>query len=684
MIPPAIGVGNAVATETDSGNTVLRFEVGIVGEHSEPVSVSYVTRSGNGQNTGFVPTSGTLTWAAGDTASQFVEVTVNGDTDFEEDQLVILSLRNPVSSVIRIGNGYGYVLNDDPAAVGTEPGQTDGSDVRIGLTRSELSIVQNAQVVSQGQFALGTDVSIAGHLTADNNFAFEFFSPNIRADRFALTGGTGQDSINITGGQFSTGVYGKTDGQTGQIFFEDQSGTRAVLDWQNIETIAADAGSIDTLQIRLASDVTSAVLEDADAIETGLMQMRINGNVQVPLTFVNPDSSITIVSFNPDLAFSVNSLDSDFTGSVNVVQGGAQLNAASVLKGAAAGTLVAALITEDPLFAGDFITSLVSGSGDAGNSFFTIEDNQLKVLQDTSGVEGATLSIRVQTTNSVGDAVEQVFEIELQDSTSDITLSGSTITENEAAGVTVGQLIGVIPGGTGPYTYTTIGGDGDTNNDGFSVFGDLLRTSDVFDFEVTPTLSVRIRATDQTGLFVEKAFTITVTNVTELSGIDVQNGQTQRSFVNAVDILFDQSSDLLTLLDNNRIQLTRRDLNGNNPFVMAIPTSSVQGNNIRLDFGAQGIGGNRNSNAGDGYYEIAVDLDGDGTFESKRNFYRLLGDVNGDGKVDASDTSLILGSFGTTNRERDTNGDGIVNAIDRILSIRGIGRKLKDGLFVDD
>ena len=62
----------------------------------------------------------------------------------------------------------------------------------------------------------------------------------------------------------------------------------------------------------------------------------------------------------------------------------------------------------------------------------------------------------------------------------------------------------------------------------------------------------------------------------------------------------------------------------------------------------------------------------------------MLQDVNGDGKVDASDTSLILGSFGTTNRERDTNGDGIVNAIDRILSIRGIGRKLKDGLFVDD
>ncbi|MEZ6032938.1 MAG: Calx-beta domain-containing protein [Planctomycetaceae bacterium] len=517
VIPPAIGVGNAVATETDSGNTVLRFEVGIVGEHSEPVSVSYVTRSGNGQNTGFVPTSGTLTWAAGDTASQFVEVTVNGDTDFEEDLLVILSLRNPVSSVIRIGNGYGYVLNNDPAAVGPAPGQTDGSDVRIGLTRSELSVVQNAQVVSQGQLALGTDVSIAGHLTADNNFAFEFFSPNIRADRFTLMGGTGQDSIHITGGQFSSGVYGKTDGQTGQLFFEDQSGTRAVLDWQNIETIAADAGSIDALQIRLASDVTSAVLEDADAVETGLMQIRINGNVQVPLTFVNPGSSITIVSFNPDLAFSVNSLDSDFTGSVNVVQGGAQLNAASVLKGAAAGTLVASLTTEDPLFAGDFITSLVSGSGDAGNSFFTIEDNQLKVLQDTSGVEGATLSIRVQTTNSVGDAVEQVFEVELQDSTSDITLSGSTVTENETAGVTVGQLIGVIPGGTGPYTYTTIGGDGDTNNDGFSVFGDLLRTSDVFDFEVTPTLSVRIRATDQTGLFIEKAFTISVTDVLEWS-----------------------------------------------------------------------------------------------------------------------------------------------------------------------
>jgi hypothetical protein len=105
-----------------------------------------------------------------------------------------------------------------------------------------------------------------------------------------------------------------------------------------------------------------------------------------------------------------------------------------------------------------------------------------------------------------------------------------------------------------------------------------------------------------------------------------------------------------------------------------------------LDFGAQGIGGNRNSNVGDGYYALDFDLDANGSFETTRNFYRLFGDVNGDRIVENLDFSAILSAFGSLGDglDEDLNGDGVVNAQDRLLAIRSRGRAVGSGLHLDD
>jgi len=170
----------------------------------------------------------------------------------------------------------------------------------------------------------------------------------------------------------------------------------------------------------------------------------------------------------------------------------------------------------------------------------------------------------------------------------------------------------------------------------------------------------------------------------QLNAIDVQNGQTQRSFVRNLDLVFSSNSGLFALIDGGRVRLIRFDLDGNNPALISLGNASVVGNNIRLDFGVQGIGGNRNSNAGDGYYEISVDTDSNGSFESKKNFFRLFGDVTGDAKVNASDKIQILQANGTASVESDVNGDGLVNVLDTALMSRAVGKKLKSGLFWDD
>ena len=168
-----------------------------------------------------------------------------------------------------------------------------------------------------------------------------------------------------------------------------------------------------------------------------------------------------------------------------------------------------------------------------------------------------------------------------------------------------------------------------------------------------------------------------------VDAIDVQSGQSQRSFVRGIDLVFGQEDSLEDLLAAGRVQITKSDLNGNNPVALAASSysASVDGDRLRLDFGMQGVGGNRNTNAGDGYYRIGVDIDGDGTADVFTHFYRLLGDMNGDRKVDQADRAWVMSGLGTTNPERDVNGDGVVNSVDNSLS-HASNRQEAQGWFV--
>ena len=105
---------------------------------------------------------------------------------------------------------------------------------------------------------------------------------------------------------------------------------------------------------------------------------------------------------------------------------------------------------------------------------------------------------------------------------------------------------------------------------------------------------------------------------------------------------------------------------------------------IELDFGAGGIGGNPNTTAADGYYEVDIKLP-DGQV-AVHHFYRLLGDVDGDGIVDESDLNEIATEIGTaspvgwTPLSADVTGSGSVTTIDLMLATRAKNHKLGTGL----
>jgi autotransporter-associated beta strand protein len=79
----------------------------------------------------------------------------------------------------------------------------------------------------------------------------------------------------------------------------------------------------------------------------------------------------------------------------------------------------------------------------------------------------------------------------------------------------VGTLSTIDPDASNTFTYTLATGTGSTDNAAFNISGNQVRATASLDFETKSSYSVRIRSTDQDGLFTEKAFTITVIDVNE-------------------------------------------------------------------------------------------------------------------------------------------------------------------------
>jgi hypothetical protein len=96
-----------------------------------------------------------------------------------------------------------------------------------------------------------------------------------------------------------------------------------------------------------------------------------------------------------------------------------------------------------------------------------------------------------------------------------LTLSTSTIAENQAIGTVVGNLTTTDPDTGDTFTYSLVTGIGATDNSVFTISNNQLKTKAVFDFEAKNSYSIRVRTTDQGGLFFEQQLTIGVTDLND-------------------------------------------------------------------------------------------------------------------------------------------------------------------------
>ena len=110
-----------------------------------------------------------------------------------------------------------------------------------------------------------------------------------------------------------------------------------------------------------------------------------------------------------------------------------------------------------------------------------------------------------------------------------ITLSSSSVPENQPVNTVVGTFSTTDPDNPGDsHTYTLVAGAGSADNGSFNINNNQLRTSEVFNFEVDNSYSIRVQTEDAAGSTFSKQFTISITNVNDLplANDDLNNSTT--------------------------------------------------------------------------------------------------------------------------------------------------------------
>lgn len=118
---PGVSIADAAIDEGNSGTKALTFTVTLAAANTQTVTVQYSTQGFAARSDAaapggadFVATNGTLTFPPGVTTQTF-DVTINGDTVFEDNENFYVNLSNATNANITRAQGSGVINNDGDA-----------------------------------------------------------------------------------------------------------------------------------------------------------------------------------------------------------------------------------------------------------------------------------------------------------------------------------------------------------------------------------------------------------------------------------------------------------------------------------------------------------------------------------------------------------------------------------------
>ncbi len=327
------------------------------------------------------------------------------------------------------------------------------------------------------------------------------------------------------------------------------------------ETSDRDIG--DSFTYRLVSGMGS---DDNDAFSIEGNQLLTNSS----LDFENPSNFIIRIRNNireTQSRYSIRVQTTDSAGAsysealtINVIDVAEpptdiNLSGSSINENSSDDAVVGTFETTDEDNGDTFTYQLVSGDGDGDNEAFTIEGNSLQINSSPDFETQSSYSIRVQTTDSASNSYSEALTISVIDVAeppTDIELSNSSIDENSSDGAVVGTFETTDEDNGDTFTYQLVSGDGDGDNEAFTIEGNSVQINSSPDFETQSSYSIRVQTTDSTGNSYSEALTISVNDVPEpptdivLSNSSINENSSDGAVVGTFETTDPNSSDPFT------------------------------------------------------------------------------------------------------------------------------------------
>jgi hypothetical protein len=110
---PTVSIGDVSVAEGDAGTTIASFPVTLSAPSGKPISVDYASADGTATAGDYAGAFGSLSFVPGQTSTT-IDVDIQGDTTYENDEAFGVSLSNLVNVAAGTVAATGTITNDDP------------------------------------------------------------------------------------------------------------------------------------------------------------------------------------------------------------------------------------------------------------------------------------------------------------------------------------------------------------------------------------------------------------------------------------------------------------------------------------------------------------------------------------------------------------------------------------------
>ena len=322
-----LSINDVSITEGISGTQTLTFTVTRTGTTASASGFNFATAdssatTGNGD---YFAASGTLSIpAGGPTGTTTVNVTVNGDATFENNETFFVNLTAPTNASISDAQGVGTITNDDTAPtlaindVSILEGNAGTQTLMFSVTRTGLTALPASftAVTAPGTATTPSDylAALAGSTTIAAGSATGSTTLTATINGDALVEPNESFVINLTAPTNAT--FADNQG-TGTITNDDSAGVVLVQSGGN--TAVTEGGATDTYTVVLTSEPSanvSIVLSGTQvtAAPTPLLFSAANWNTPQIVTVTAIDDAVVEGNHSGSVSSAVTSADGNYNG----------------------------------------------------------------------------------------------------------------------------------------------------------------------------------------------------------------------------------------------------------------------------------------------------------------------------------------------------------------------------------